>query len=108
MGDACGRETTIGRVTPHIRRVIQRMPLGSDRIRMLGGLDFTKEFVLKTCANDQKLLIAFLLLASMPVSAQISRETLAKKTTINGPTAVALDHDGHLFVVEEEENRIRR
>jgi hypothetical protein len=54
MGDACGRETIIGRVTPHIRRVIQRMPLGSDRIRMLGGLDFTKEFVLKTCANDQK------------------------------------------------------
>jgi sugar lactone lactonase YvrE len=55
-----------------------------------------------------KALIAFLFLASMPVSAQISRETLAKKTTINGPTAVALDHDGHLFVVEEEENRIRR
>ncbi|MBV9887996.1 MAG: hypothetical protein JO119_15735, partial [Acidobacteria bacterium] len=27
---------------------------------------------------------------------------------LNGPTALALDHDGHLFVVEQEEHRVRR
>lgn len=53
-------------------------------------------------------LICLLAFASLPVSAQASRETPAKKSPINGPSALALDHDGHLFVVEEIENRVRR
>lgn len=32
----------------------------------------------------------------------------AIKSSINGPTALALDNNGHLFVIEEEEDRIDR
>jgi sugar lactone lactonase YvrE len=53
-------------------------------------------------------LICLLAFASLSVSAQASRETPAKKSRINGPSALALDHDGHLFVVEDIENRVRR
>jgi sugar lactone lactonase YvrE len=55
-----------------------------------------------------KAAIGFVVLMSIPVCAQTSRETLAKSTPINGPTALALDREGHLFVVEELENRVRR
>lgn len=53
-------------------------------------------------------LICLFAFASLPVWAQASRETPAKKSRINGPSALALDHDGHLFVVEDIENRVRR
>jgi sugar lactone lactonase YvrE len=62
---------------------------------------------LRPCQRS-KVLIGFLAFVSLPVSAQTSRETLAKRTAINGPSALALDHDGHLFVIEELENRVRR
>jgi hypothetical protein len=52
--------------------------------------------------------MGFLALVSISVAAQTSRETLARRTAINGPSALALDHNGHLFVVEELENRVRR
>jgi trimeric autotransporter adhesin len=42
------------------------------------------------------------------LAAFASDETPAKKTAINGPASLALDKQGHLFVVEEETNRVRR
>jgi sugar lactone lactonase YvrE len=51
------------------------------------------------------LLLAF---ASLLAAAQVSTETPAKRTAINGPVALAVDKDAHLFVVEELENRVRR
>ena len=47
------------------------------------------------------LLLAF---ASLLAAAQVSTETPAKRTAINGPVALAVDKDAHLFVVEELEN----
>jgi sugar lactone lactonase YvrE len=62
---------------------------------------------LRICQRS-KALICFLAFVSLPVSAQTSRETLAKRTAINGPSALALDQEGHLYVVEDLENRVRR
>ena len=53
-------------------------------------------------------LIGFLVLLAIPVRAQAPRVTRARSTPLNGPSALALDNDGHLFVVEEEEHRVRR
>src|SRR2546429_3692478 len=47
-------------------------------------------------------------LASLPALAQVSRETLAKKTAIDGPGSLALDKKGHLFVAEIDGNVVRR
>lgn len=69
--------------------------------RPIGGLD------LKVCQR-LVMLICFTGLAALPASAQVSKETLAKKAAINGPGALALDKEGHLFVIEEDEDRIRR
>lgn len=67
----------------------------------------SEEFESRTCQRSA-VLISFLALVSIPVSAQTSNETVAKRTAINGPSALALDHDGHLFVVEDLANRVRR
>src|ERR1700681_78188 len=32
----------------------------------------------------------------------------AIRSSINGPTALALDNNGHLYVIEEEEDRVHR
>jgi trimeric autotransporter adhesin len=48
----------------------------------------------------------FIALVVLAVSAYA--ETPARKTTINGPAALALDNNGHLFVVELKTNRVRR
>lgn len=50
----------------------------------------------------------FLGLASLPALAQVSRETPAKKTAIDGPGFLALDKEGHLFVAEIYGNVVRR
>lgn len=55
-----------------------------------------------------KVVIAFCALVCVPAFAQTSNETSAKTTPINGPTVLALDHQGHLFVVEAEEQRVLR
>ena len=47
-------------------------------------------------------------LASLPVLAQVSRGTPAKKTAIDGPGFLALDKEDHLFVAEIYGNVVRR
>jgi sugar lactone lactonase YvrE len=54
------------------------------------------------------ILIWFLSLATLPALAQVSRESPAKKTAIDGPGSLALDKDGHLFVAEIYGNVVRR
>ncbi len=54
------------------------------------------------------ILMWFLGLASLPALAQVSRETPAKKTAIDGPGFLALDKEGHLFVAEIYGNVVRR
>jgi sugar lactone lactonase YvrE len=69
---------------------------------------FIEGLLIQNMSQRARALIGFLALMSVPICAQTSRESLAKSTAINGPTALALDHDGHLFVVEEQEYRVRR
>jgi sugar lactone lactonase YvrE len=62
---------------------------------------------LKVCHQS----IALLCLSSLtilPISAQVSKKSRAKSTAINGPSALALDSQGHLFVIEEMKDRVRR
>jgi trimeric autotransporter adhesin len=50
--------------------------------------------------------LSFLL--AHPLQGQWLRQASAKTTSINGPSTLALDNFGHLFVVEDFKNRIRR
>jgi sugar lactone lactonase YvrE len=58
-------------------------------------------------AHQRSAILAYFLTLTVLV-AFASAETPAKKTAINGPASLALDRQGHLFVVELETNRVRR
>ena len=62
---------------------------------------------MKACQPSLALTL-FLTFSSLSASAQGSREISAKKTSINGPAALAVDNEGHLFVIEDLKNRVRR
>lgn len=52
--------------------------------------------------------MCFVGLVVLAASAQSSPETPAKKTAIDGPAALALDNNGHLFILELKTNRVLR
>jgi sugar lactone lactonase YvrE len=54
------------------------------------------------------IIVCFINVAALTTLAQVTDETPAKKTAINGPSSLALDNQGHLFVIEGMKDRVRR
>lgn len=52
--------------------------------------------------------LVLVLVAFATIQSPQSKKISAISSSINGPTAMALDNNGHLFVIEGEEDKVRR